>query len=152
MNKRKSMIILATLVAILALGPIFATQTFAGKGEPGVEVTKTISTADGTTMTGVITVCNETDAAVTLSSAVDTLSEKTGPGKPTFNPLTITSSSGLPVGSDVIPVTPCRTYSYTLNYTASTDARSLKNRIAIVLVGNPSIFSDQDSFDISDPD
>ena len=34
MDKRKSMIILATLVAILVLGPILATETFAKHGGP----------------------------------------------------------------------------------------------------------------------
>ena len=156
MNKRKSMIILATLVAILVLGPIFATQTFAGKGEPGVDVQLTILTADGTEMTGEVLVCNETGADVILDDDTsNVLSQRNGKGK---NKVWAGLGFALAVGTELpadgndigaLQIAPddCRKYEFTLEYDAT--GRSLEFEVNIEVEGNPGEnFTDQDSVDI----
>ena len=160
MNKRKSMIILATLVAILALGPIFATQTFAGKGVPRVEITLTIADADDEEMTGNIEVCNESVGAVSLSSVVTTLFERTGKGKDkNFAVLGHDLADGfvLPDAGDGFAAQgdplDCVVYPFTLEYdVTSADVRSLKYQIDILVTDNPggNPFTDQDSIDIEE--
>ena len=140
--------------AMLLLGSAVVAHA---QANPSVDVTKTITSATETSMTGVVTVCNVTGddpTDVTVASVEDTVFAKTAKGKPGWVDAgaSVVFSPTLEAGTVVVANT-CEDFAYTATYDDPGDVRELRNEIEITLDGRPGkVFRDIVSFELSDPD